>query len=100
LTIFDILGSLCLVNKRFLLICLSYPRFQLDLSYIKKNKQFDLFCDQLTSISSQIVSLSFSDQNDATIPCKIERFSLRFEVLSDIFSNLNSLYLSHVDPIM
>ncbi|CAF3176215.1 unnamed protein product [Rotaria socialis] len=100
ITIFDILGCLCLVNKRLRLICLGYNHFRLDLSYVKKRKQFDLFCDRLASISSQIDSLSFSDFNDATMPSKIERFFLRFQVINDKFSNLKSLHLSHVDPIM
>jgi len=100
ITMFDILGSLCLVNKRLRLISFSYPRFRLDLTYIKKKKQFDLFCDQLTLISSHIVSLSFSDPDDATIPSKIENFFLRFQVINDTFSNLHSLHLSHVDHTM
>ena len=50
---FDILGSLCLVNKRLRLISLTYPRFRLDFSYLKKKRHFDLFCAQLTSISSR-----------------------------------------------
>jgi hypothetical protein len=100
LPMFDILGSLILVNKRLRLISFGYRRFRVHLSYIKRKKQFNLVCDQLTSISSQIVSLSFSNYNDATIPSKIELFFLRFQFINDTFSNLKSLHLSKVDLIM
>ncbi|CAF3133926.1 unnamed protein product [Rotaria sp. Silwood2] len=100
ITIFDIVGSLCLVNKRLRLIYLFYTHFRVDLSYTKKRKQFNIFCDRLTSILSQIVSLSFLDHNNVTIPSKIELFFSRFEVIIDTFSNLKSLHLSHVAHIM
>ena len=100
LPIIDILGSLNLVNKRLHLISFGYRRFRIDFSYIKRKKQFHLFCDQLTSISSRIVSLSFSDCNDETIPSKIEFFFSRFQSINDTFSNLKSLHLSKVDRLM
>ena len=100
ITIFEILGSLSLVNKRLRSLSLSYRRFQLDLSYLKRKKQFNVFCDYLTSISSQIVMLSIFDETDATIPLKIEYFFLRFHPINDTFSKLRSLRLSHVDLIM
>lgn len=94
---FDILTSLCLVNKRLRSISLNYPRFLLDFSYLKKKKHFDIFCAQLPSISSQIVSLTFSNLNDGTMPIKIDCFFLKFNDINNIFSNLHSLSLSHVD---
>ena len=100
ISIFDILGCLCLVNKRLRSICLSYPRFRLDLSRIKKKSQFNLLCNELMLIESQIVSLSFSDRNDSRIPMKIENFFLHFEPINKKFSNLKSLHLSHVDLFM
>ncbi|CAF3453593.1 unnamed protein product [Rotaria sp. Silwood2] len=100
ITTFYILGCLSFVNKRLRLISFDYPRFRLDLNSIKRKKQFDVFCDQLTSISSQVVSLSLSDQNDGTIPAKIEIVFSRFEFINVTFSNLSSLHLSHVDHLM
>jgi hypothetical protein len=94
---FYILASLCLVNKRFRSISLNYPRFLLDFSYLKKKNHFDIFCAQLPSISSQIVSLTFSNLNDGTMPIKIDCFFLKFNDINNIFSNLHSLSLSHVD---
>ena len=99
LSIIDILGSLNRVNKRLRLISFGYRRFRVDLSYIKRKKQFDLLCDQLTSISSQIVSVSFSDTNGATIPSRIKLFFSRFSVINDVFFNLKSIHLSRVDLV-
>jgi hypothetical protein len=97
---FDMLASLCLVNKRLRLISLNYPRFLLDFSYLKEKRHFDLFCAQLPSISSRNVSLAFSNIHDGTMPIKIDCFFLQYNDINNIFPKLHSLSLSHVDYIM
>jgi hypothetical protein len=88
---------LCLVNKRLRLLSLAYSRFQLDFNSLKKKKHFDIFCTYLSPLSSRIISISFSDRSDETIPSKIDYFFLQFDIINNIFSNLRSLSLSHVD---
>lgn len=94
-SMFNILTCLCLVNKRLRIISLAYPRFRLDFNNLIKIKHFDLFCTQLTPLSSRIVSLSFSNENDWTIPAKIDRFLSQFNNMK-----LYSLSLSHIDHII
>ncbi|UJR07582.1 hypothetical protein I4U23_011870 [Adineta vaga] len=94
---FDILVSLPLVNKRLHLISLNYTRLRLDFSSLKKKRSFDLFCAQLPSISSRVVSLEFSNENDGTTPMKINYFFLTFININNSFSNLRSLSLCHIN---
>jgi hypothetical protein len=95
---FDILTCVCLVNKRLRTVSLAYPRFRLDLNRsFKKKRQFDKLCTQLVYLSSQIVSLTLSNENDATIPAKIAYLFSRSIAVNSTFSSLHSLNLSHVD---
>src|SRR5689334_11229734 len=69
---FDILTSVCFLNKHFRIVSLAYPRFRLDFTRsFNKKKQFDKLCTQLVSLSSQIISLTLSNVDDAFIPTKI-----------------------------
>ena len=94
---FDILGCLCLTNKRLRLISFTYPRFRLNFSCLKKKRHFDLFCAQLHSISSDTISLEFSNIDDGTIPAKIDCFFLQYNNINYTFPKLHSLSFSHVD---
>src|ERR1700730_11687753 len=75
---FDILTSVCLVNKRLRIVSFAYPRFRLDLTRsFSKKKQFGKLCTQLVYLSSQVVSLMLSNEDDTTIPAKIAYFCSR-----------------------
>jgi len=96
---FDILTYVCLVNKRLRTVSLAYPRFRLDLNRFSFNKkrQFDKLCTQLVYLSSQIASLTLTNEDDATIPAKIAYLFSRSITVNSTFSSLHSLSLSHVD---
>lgn len=97
ITLFDILISLCMVNKRLRFVSLNYPRFLLDFTYCKKKKQFELLRAHLPSISSSIVSLRFSNIYDGTIPIKFDYFFSNYNNINKMFPKLHSISLSHVD---
>jgi hypothetical protein len=95
---FDILTYVCLVNKRLRTVSLAYPRFRLDLTHsFKKKRQFDKLCTRLMYLSSQIVSLTLINEDDATIPAKITYLFSRTITVNSTFSSLYSLSLSHFD---
>ena len=97
--IFDILSSVCLVNKRFRSIFLACPRFRLNfhrISMLKKN-QFDIVCSQLIRLSSRIVSLTLDDEDfPETTAMKNLLFS-RLNTIDGIFVNLRHLTLTHIN---
>src|ERR1700722_18187530 len=96
---FDILSSVCLVNKRLRSISLAYPRFRLDFCCMatKKKNQFDLVCAQLLYLTSQIVSLTLFDEDDPMTPAKNTLFFSRFITIDCTFSNLRSLTLTYMN---
>lgn len=97
---FDILSSLCLVNKGLRSLSLNYSRFQINFNCLKKKKKFNSFYVYLSPLSSRIVAISLSDSNDDTLPNKIDYFFLQLNITHHTFTNLRSLTLSHVDHDM
>ena len=95
----DILTHVCFVSQRLRAISLHYPRFRFDLtcSFNTKRRQFAKNCAQLVHFSSQVVSLTLANDEDATIPVRITHFFSQFTSTDTNFSNLRSLSLSHVD---
>ena len=95
----DILTHVCFVNQRLRAISLRYPRFRFDLtcSCNTKRRPFAKNCAQLVHLSSQVVSLTLANDEDATISVRIAHFFSQFRSAHTTFSNLRSLSLSHVD---
>ena len=95
----DILTHVCFVNHRLRAISLHYPRFRFDLtcSCNTKRRQFAKTCAQLVHFSSQVVSLTLANDEDATVSVRIAHFFSQFMSTHTNFSSLRSLSLSHVD---
>ena len=96
---YDILNHVCYVNQRLRAISLHYRRFRFDLSSSSnmKRRHFDKQCAQLVRFSSQVVSLTLANEEDATVSVKVARFFSQAMSIHPNFSNLRSLSLSHVD---
>ncbi|CAF3979634.1 unnamed protein product [Rotaria magnacalcarata] len=99
ISIVDIVTSMCLVNKWFYNVVLIYSRLRIDFSCIARRKnQFDLACSQLSTFSSRIVSLTFSDYYYSTTNIKIDRFA-RCITSQHTFSNLHSIRFCQIDSL-
>ena len=95
---FDILTHVSFLNKRLRTISLHYHRFRFDLTRsFSKKRQFEQHCAQLVHLSSQVVSLTLANDDDATMPAKIACFFSQSVFTNMSFSNLRVLSLSHVD---
>ncbi len=96
---FDILSSVCFVNKRLRSISLSYPRLQVNFSCMDrsmKKNQFDTICSQLVYSTSQVTSLTLFNENDLMTSVKNALFFSRFIIIDKTFSNLRSLTLTSI----
>jgi len=86
-----------MINRRLHDAVFGYPRFCINFSCVaQKMNQFNLICSHLSTISSKIVSLKFSDNNISMIHIKIDRF-FQFIGVHDIFSSLHSIIFSQID---
>ena len=98
LSMSDLLASVCYVNKRLRSVSLAHRRFVFDFdSFAKKNGEFQSVCSYLPLISSELVSLTISNEYDRLMSLKIRRFVSRFLTIDDSFSKLNSITLSSID---